>query len=74
MNAYIIDTECTSRNDDREVIELAWLRFQPGHDLAGESDRIDLHVVQDFTQRYQPSKGSGFGAIAVHHILYAALV
>lgn len=70
MTVYIVDTETTSKDDDREVIELAWLRLQPGHDLAGVSDRIDVSVpVQHFEQRYQPSKPAGFGSIAVHHIL-----
>ena len=67
---YILDTETTSRNEDREVIELAWLKLETTHDLAGVPCIPQHIVVEDrYWMRYKPTKPIDFGAMAVHHIL-----
>lgn len=75
--ALIFDTETTSRDDDREIIEAAWLRPRVINDLAGDSDRIPqpiaASIVEHFEERYKPSKPLDFGAMAVHHILPSEL-
>jgi exodeoxyribonuclease X len=74
MSAYIIDTECTDR-DNGEVIELAWTKLTPMVDLIGSSDEINANLAfADVTeQRYRPEKQTTFGALAVHHILPSEL-
>lgn len=66
MSAYVIDTETTSTEPDREVIEAAWIYVPSIVDLVGHSDRIIDGV---FVQRYKPSRRIGLGAMAVHHIV-----
>ena len=68
----IFDSETTSKEPDRELIEAAWVSIQPAEDLAGVNlDAITrpLAVSGEFLQRYHPTKPSTFGAMAVHHIL-----
>ena len=71
--AIIFDTECTGLEDDREVIEAAWIRPKGEKDLVGDSDRIPSplleNIAEAFEQRYAPTKPITFGAMAVHHIL-----
>jgi len=70
MIPLIFDTETTSANEDREIIEAGFLQLRSEKDLAGISDRISIDIVSEpFEQRYKPSKPSTFGAMAVHHIL-----
>lgn len=75
--AVFFDTETTSRDDDREVIEAAYIRPVGAMDLIGGSDRIPApifnHVVETFEQRYKPDSAIDFGAMAVHHILPSEL-
>lgn len=76
--AIFFDTETTSRNDDREIIEAAWIRSPAVEDLAGVSDvipeRFAPYGVEAFEKRYKPSVPIEFGAMAVHHILPHELV
>ena len=75
--AYVFDTETTSRDDDREIIEAAWIRLEPVEDLAGESDAIPHPLIPEggigaLTSRrqlFKPSRPITFGSMAVHHIL-----
>ena len=74
MTAYFLDTECTGKDERREVIELAFLRCPTTTDLAGASNAVALPNWQTcledvFEQRYQPTRPSELGALAVHHIL-----
>lgn len=72
MTTLIFDTETTSREADREVIEAAWIMIQPGGDLLGaDTDLIALPLMirQSFVQRYKPVRPTTFGSLAVHHIL-----
>lgn len=74
---YFFDTETTSREPEREVIEAAWIRARETPDLAGPSDRIPALLVgvdDRFCQRYRPARVSTLGSIAVHHILPHELV
>jgi exodeoxyribonuclease X len=73
---YFFDTETTSLNPDREVIEAAWIRAQDMVDLAGPCERIASPIVGAdgrFWERYKPSRPITLGSIAVHHILPAEL-
>lgn len=71
---YIFDTECTDRDEKREVIETGLIRLTPEMDLAGESDRICLTEFTQFApQRFKPAKPTTMGALAVHHILPSEL-
>jgi exodeoxyribonuclease X len=72
MSVLIFDTETTSREPDREIIEAAWLQLPVVDDLAGPSERIpdlDGTIAGKFEQRYKPERPLTFGSIAVHHIL-----
>jgi exodeoxyribonuclease X len=78
----ILDTETTGLDDDREIIEVAWIRPIEVGDLAGPSDQIPRPVLPEieapndgrcFERRYKPTRAIGFGAMAVHHILPAEL-
>lgn len=75
MSVYIFDTETTSREPDREVIEAAWIRMAAGSDLAGASDYIPtpLAAADVFCGRYAPTRPMTLGALAVHHILPSEL-
>lgn len=74
MTVYIFDTECSDRNDSREIIESGLIRITPELDLAGESDRICLSQFSQFAPlRWKPSRPVSVGAIAVHHILPSEL-
>jgi exodeoxyribonuclease X len=66
--AMHFDTELTDRNDG-EIIEAAWIVLESIPDLLGPCDRISLKAVEEWTQRFRPSKPITFGAMAVHHIL-----
>lgn len=79
----IFDTETTSTDPDREIIEAAWIRPIEVADLVGPSDQIPRPVLpqidapndgRSFVRRYRPSKPSTFGSLAVHHILAAELM
>lgn len=72
--ALIFDTETTSRNDDREIIEAAWIAVAPVSDLAGPSDRIP-HPIEGrkHSLRLRPEKRIEWGAMAVHNILPSEL-
>lgn len=70
MTAMIFDTETTSRNDDREIIEAAGCRVELVNDLAGPSQRIALPIAGPVWQRrFKPSVSIEYGAMAVHNIL-----
>lgn len=74
--AILFDTETTSKDDDREIIEAAWLRIAEVGDLAGASDTIPrplLDGCERYVQRYQPTKPTTLGALSVHHILPSEL-
>lgn len=75
MSVIIFDTEATDK-DEPELIEAAWLRFDPVQDLAGESDQIPrpLDADDEFSQRYRPTNRISYGAMAVHHILPGELI
>lgn len=64
--ALIFDTETTSKNDDREIVEAAWIR-PAGGDVIPRP--LLEHVDEDFAGRFQPAKPIEHGAMAVHHIL-----
>ena len=69
----VLDTETTSREDDREPIEVALLQLPQGHDLLGPNPDVipktfwPPHLI--FAGKLKPSKPSTFGSMAVHHIL-----
>lgn len=69
----ILDTETTSKEPGREIIEAAWLRPVGVLDLAGPSEGIPNPLLTDeperFEQRYRPETPTTFGALAVHNIL-----
>lgn len=73
MTVCILDTETTSKSDDREPIEVALLALPRGNDLFGPNEDIipDLSGIPEmrFSGRLKPSKPLTFGSIAVHHIL-----
>lgn len=74
IKAAIFDTETTSRDEDREIIEAAYAVIPAEEDLAGQSDRILRSYIDcidsvNFHEFYRPSKPIQFGAMAVHHIL-----
>lgn len=77
--AIIFDTETTSKDDDREIIEAAWLRPLAVSDLAGPSDAIPRPVftegqeIEHDERRFLPTKPISFGSMAVHHILPSEL-
>ena len=82
--AILLDTETTDKDDEREIIEAAWIRPIEVGDLAGPSDRIPRPIIPEaieapnadglaFVQRYKPSRPIGLGAMAVHHILPSEL-
>lgn len=74
MSVYHIDTETTSREADREVIELAWIKLKTRQDLFGaDTDEIVLETEATFCQRFRPNRSITFGSIAVHHILPSEL-
>lgn len=65
MTALIFDTEQTGLpKSDPEIIEAAWIWLG-----LNDSEQITLDPLEEFEQRYKPSKPSTFGALAVHHIL-----
>ena len=61
----IADTETTGIDENREVIELAWLQID---------EITPLNVVDQFRQLYKPSKEISLGAMATHHIIEDDLV
>lgn len=70
--AYIFDTECTDKDDARQIIEAAWIRMPAVQDLAGRSDRICIDPAAEYKsyeERFKPTRAISFGAMAVHHIL-----
>lgn len=73
----VLDTETTSREDDREPIEIALLQLPQGDDLLGPNpDVIPASLWMPgtiFAGRLKPSKSSTFGSMAVHHILPSEL-
>lgn len=75
--AIFFDTETTDKDDEREIIEAAWLRPAGVADLAGPSEGIPRPLIERiadrFEQRYKPSRRIGLGAMAVHHILPSEL-
>lgn len=80
--AIFFDTETTDKDDDREIIEAAWIRPIDVGDLAGPSDQIPRPLLPEieapndglmFEQRYKPTRPIGLGAMAVHHILPSEL-
>lgn len=77
MTTCILDTETTSKADDREPIEVALLQLPMGRDLFGENpDVIPQSLVPlepRFVGRLKPMKPLTFGSIAVHHILPSEL-
>jgi exodeoxyribonuclease X len=75
MTAYVFDTELTHR-EAGQIIEAAWIRLPVVDDLAGPSDRIDVHPLARYItneERFLPAKPISFGALAVHHILPSEL-
>lgn len=76
MTTLIFDTETTSRDEGREIIEAAYIVCPKVNDLAGESDRIHRPLIgpfDRFEQRYRPETPTTFGALAVHNILPSEL-
>jgi exodeoxyribonuclease X len=75
MTAYFFDTETTSREDDRQIIEAALLPAPSVDDMLGSNDRLPLpfaNLILSETlweQRFKPSCELELGALAVHHIL-----
>lgn len=59
MNAIIFDSETTGLNDP-QMIEGAWLKLE---------SVTSLNIVEQFLQRYKPSKAIELGALATSHIL-----
>lgn len=86
MNTYgkaiVFDTETTSREDDREIIEAAWIRLPATENLAGDSDALPRPIVPDgglpslegYCARFLPEGPITFGSMAVHHIVPSDLV
>lgn len=74
MRAIILDTETTSKEADREVIELAWIALSYSAS-DHEPDLIPRPIlsISEFCQRYRPTKPMTFGSLAVHHILPSEL-
>lgn len=75
-SVLILDTETTSKNDDREVIELAWLKIAVSQDmLGGNPAAIPAipRIEKIFEQRYKPTKPITFGSMAIHHIIPSEL-
>lgn len=58
MTAYIFDTETTGTAEP-DIIEAAWLKLDNVH---------DLHIEEQFEQRYKPTHRNTLSALAVHHI------
>ena len=57
--AILFDTETTGKNEP-QIVEAAWLHLEaPGV----------LRIIEEFDQRYKPSKPIEMGALATHHIL-----
>lgn len=72
MTTLIIDTETTSKLDDREPIEIAYVALEQVVDMLGQStDAIapGLPFCWIENKRFKPTKPITFGAMAVHHIL-----
>ena len=66
---YLLDTETTSRDPDREVIELAWIRLATADGAPSDLIPDALTVAESFVQRYKPEWPISLGSLAVHHIL-----
>lgn len=64
VNAIVLDTETTDL-DEPQPVEVAWIR------LNGPTN---LTAIEEFRQRYKPSKPITLGALATHHILDEELV
>lgn len=64
MNAIILDSETTGFKDP-QMIEGAWLKLD---------SVTSLNIVEQFLQRYKPSKAIELGALATSHILDEELV
>ena len=65
MNKILIaDTETTTSDASKEVIELAWVQID---------NLTSLNILDTFEQRYKPLKPSGLGALVVHNILDSEL-
>jgi exodeoxyribonuclease X len=76
MSVLIFDTETTSKEPDREIIEAAYIVCPEVNDMAGVSDRIPRPLIgpfDHFEQRYRPETPTTFGALAVHNILPSEL-
>lgn len=63
MNIIILDTETTGFKEP-QLVEMAYLRVT----------FPELKVLEEFEQRYKPTKSIEFGAMATHHILEEDLV
>ena len=69
LRVYLLDTETTSRDPGREVIELAWMRLARADGAPSDLIPGELAVAESFVQRYKPEWPISLGSLAVHHIL-----
>jgi len=72
MRAIILDTETTSKEADREVVELAWIALSYSVDDPDQISR-PIQSISEFCRRYRPARPMTLGSLAVHHILPSEL-
>jgi exodeoxyribonuclease X len=60
VTAHVLDCETTGTIEPIEPIEVAWARLKSASELV---------AVEEFQQRYRPSKPIELGALAAHHIM-----
>lgn len=63
MSVWVFDTETTSKEADREIIEAAWI------DVGDDFKEVIDFATKGCVRRFKPDRPITYGSMAVHHIL-----